>query len=154
MADFIRREDAEGQRRFEELLANRFPAISAQINEVERRLLHLEMGVSRGPPAHNTNQVFHGRKLHRGGRLDVEPAAPLVSVQIAEVVNGEQRPEKLYSGTIVVEVGRGRIRIEGSVDAETLRIILERPSAKGEDRRCSTTSAGQPNSGSKKASRR
>ena len=45
MADFIHREDAEGQQRFEELLTNRFPAISAQIGEVERGLLHLEMGV-------------------------------------------------------------------------------------------------------------
>jgi hypothetical protein len=43
MADFIHREDAEGQRRFEELLASRFPLIFAQIIEAYRGLLHLEM---------------------------------------------------------------------------------------------------------------
>jgi hypothetical protein len=43
MTDFVLRDGAEGQRRFEELLANRFPEISGQISEVERGLLHLEM---------------------------------------------------------------------------------------------------------------
>ena len=74
----------------------------------------------------NANQVFHWRKLYREGRLDVAPAAQLVPVRIAEVVSGEQPPAKLYAGVIVVEVGRARIRIEGSVDAENLRLVLER----------------------------
>lgn len=44
MGDFIHRDaDQEGRRRFEELLARRFPRISAQIDEIERGLLHLEM---------------------------------------------------------------------------------------------------------------
>jgi hypothetical protein len=71
--------------------------------------------------------VFHWRKLYREGRLDVEPAAAqLVPVRIAEVVSGEQQPAKLYAGVIVVELGKARIRIEGSVDADNLRLILER----------------------------
>lgn len=75
----------------------------------------------------NANQVFHWRKLYREGRLDVEPAsAQLVPVRIAEVVSGEQPPAKLYAGVIVVELGRARLRIEGSVDADNLRLILER----------------------------
>ena len=75
----------------------------------------------------NANQVFHWRKLYREGRLDVEPAtAPLLPVRVAEVVNSEPPPAKLYAGVIVVEVGRARIRIEGSVDSENLRLILER----------------------------
>jgi transposase len=75
----------------------------------------------------NANQVFHWRKLYREGRLDVEPAAAqLVPVRIAEVVSGEQQPAKLYAGVIVVELGKARIRIEGSVDADNLRLILER----------------------------
>lgn len=75
----------------------------------------------------NANQVFHWRKLYREGRLDVGPAGQqLVPVRITEVVSDEQPPVKLFAGTIVVEVGRARIRIEGSVDAENLRLVLER----------------------------
>ena len=75
----------------------------------------------------NANQVFQWRKLHREGRLEDEPATPqLVPVRIAEVVSGDQQAAKFYAGVIVVEVGRARIRIEGSVDTENLRLILER----------------------------
>jgi transposase len=74
----------------------------------------------------NANQVFYWRKLYREGRLDVAPRAQLVPVRITEVVSGEQPPSRLYSGVIVIEVGRARIRIEGSVDAENLRLVLER----------------------------
>jgi len=77
----------------------------------------------------NANQVFYWRKLYREGRLDGVPAAPpLIPVRIAEVVSSEQPLAKLCAGVIVVEVGRARIRIEGSVDAESLRLILERVS--------------------------
>jgi transposase len=75
----------------------------------------------------NANQVFHWRKLYREGRLGVEPApAHLVPVRIAEVMSDERPPAKLCAGVIVVEVGRARIRVEGAVDAEALRLILER----------------------------
>src|SRR5215208_2610715 len=70
----------------------------------------------------NANQVFHWRKLYGEGRLDVEPAATqLVPVRIAEVLSSEHAPAKLRSGVIMVEIGRARIRIEGSVDIENLR---------------------------------
>jgi transposase len=75
----------------------------------------------------NANQVFHWRKLYREGRLDVAPpTAQLLPVQITEVMRSDPTRAKLYSGVIVVEVGRARIRIEGSVDAENLRLVLER----------------------------
>jgi len=75
----------------------------------------------------NANQVFHWRKLYREGRLDVEPESPqLLPVRVAEVVSSEPVPAKLYAGVMVVEIGRARIRIEGSVDAENLRLVLER----------------------------
>jgi transposase len=75
----------------------------------------------------NANQVFQWRKLYREGRLDVTPAASqLVPVRIAEVVSDERPPAKVCAGMIVVEVGRARIRIEGSVDADALRLVLER----------------------------
>jgi hypothetical protein len=55
-------------------------------------------------------------------------AAPahLVPVRIAEVMSDERPSAKLCAGVIVVEVGRARIRVEGAVDAEALRLILER----------------------------
>jgi transposase len=75
----------------------------------------------------NANQVFHWRKLYREGKLDVKAAAvQLVPVRVAEVVSSEPVPAKLYGGVMVVEVGRARIRIEGAVDAENLRLVLER----------------------------
>jgi transposase len=76
----------------------------------------------------NANQVFYWRKLYREGRLGVEPAAAqLVPVRISEVVSEDhQAPTKFYGGVIVVEVGRARIRIEGAVDTDSLRLILER----------------------------
>ena len=75
----------------------------------------------------NANQVFQWRKPYREGRLDVGPTAlQMVPVRVAEVVNAEQLPAKLYAGAIVVELGRARIRIEGSVDVESLRLVLDR----------------------------
>ena len=75
----------------------------------------------------NANQVFHWRKLYREGRLEVaSPAAQLVPVRITEVVSDDRPSAKLCAGVIVVEVGRARIRVEGAVDAEALRLILER----------------------------
>ena len=75
----------------------------------------------------NANQVFYWRKLYREGRLELEPAAAqLVPVRISEVMSGEQAPTKFYAGVIVVELGRARIRIEGTVDADSLGLILER----------------------------
>jgi transposase len=75
----------------------------------------------------NANQVFHWRKLYREGRLELEPAAAqLVPVRISELVSGEQAPAKFYAGVIVVELGRARIRVEGAVDVDSLRLILER----------------------------
>ena len=75
----------------------------------------------------NANQVFQWRKLYREGRLDVAPtAAQLVPVRIAEVMSAEPVPAKLHAGVIMVEIGRVRIRVEGSVDPENLRLVLER----------------------------
>ena len=75
----------------------------------------------------NANQVFQWRKLYREGRLELGPTATqLVPVRISEVVSGEQVPTKFYAGVIVVEIGRARIRVEGAVDTDSLRLILER----------------------------
>ena len=76
----------------------------------------------------NANQVFHWRKLYREGRLeakDVRAAATeLMPVRIIEGC-GEARPARQYSGAIQIELGRARLRVEGSIDPDTLRTILE-----------------------------
>ena len=73
----------------------------------------------------NANQVFHWRKLYREGRLDAKPrATQLVPVRITEV-NREDRPAPLCLGAIQIELTRARVRIEGAVDADTLRTVLE-----------------------------
>ena len=110
------------------------PAKRRHRSKAERRLIaeeSLEPGVSVAVLARshgvNANQVFHWRKLLREGRLDVKSASSvqLIPVRIAEMV-GDDRSARSYSGAIHVEIGRVRVRVEGSVDPESLRIILER----------------------------
>jgi transposase len=80
----------------------------------------------------NANQLFNWRKLYHAGRLNDEvQATELLPVQIS----GASRPEyprlgrptiaPVFSGSLHIEVGRARIRVEGSVDPENLRIVLE-----------------------------
>lgn len=77
----------------------------------------------------NANQVFTWRKLYREGLLDAKASpAQLVPVRITEVVTREtdmSRSERSYSGTVHLEVGRARVRVEGSADPDCLRLILE-----------------------------
>jgi len=71
----------------------------------------------------NANQVFHWRKLYREGLLDLAPSTPqLLPVRVSE----DRPPVRLCAGVIVLEVGRARLRVEGTVDAEALRLVLER----------------------------
>ena len=62
------------------------------------------------------NQVFHWRKLYREGRLGVAPPE-LVPVRIQE----SSHPP----GSVVLECRRARIHLQGAVDHESLRIVLE-----------------------------
>ena len=74
----------------------------------------------------NANQVFHWRKLLREGRLDVKPTpAQFLPVRIAEVIEDKSVPAQQKAGIIHIELGRVRVRVEGSVDPATLRTILE-----------------------------
>jgi transposase len=91
---------------------------------VERRSIveeSLKPGVSVATIAQShgvrANQVFHWRKLYREGRLGVTPVAELLPVRI-------QEPEHA-SGSIVIESRKARIHVQGAVDHESLRIILE-----------------------------
>ena len=80
----------------------------------------------------NANQVFNWRKLYHAGRLNEKvPATELLPVRIAERSRSEYPTPALHaiahaaSGAIHIEVGRARIRVEGSADSENLRVILE-----------------------------
>jgi transposase len=74
----------------------------------------------------NANQVFHWRKLFREGRLDMRPPlAQLMPVRITEVIEDKPGPIHQQTGVVQIELGRVRVRIEGSVDPATLRTILE-----------------------------
>ena len=74
----------------------------------------------------NANQVFLWRRLLRDGMLEAEPApAQLVPVRIAELPLEADRFVRPHSGTIHIELGRARVRLEGSVDPGSLRLILE-----------------------------
>jgi transposase len=80
----------------------------------------------------NANQVFNWRKLYLAGRLNEKaPATELLPVRISENVRpeyvGGERPiiAPVVSGAIHIELGRTRIRVEGSVDPGNLRMVLE-----------------------------
>jgi transposase len=74
----------------------------------------------------NANQVFHWRKLLREGRLEERPSsAQLIPVKIADIAEEQIRPARCYNGSIKIELGRNRVRIEGSADPDNLRVILE-----------------------------
>lgn len=74
----------------------------------------------------NANQVFHWRKLLREGRLDeAPPSTELVPVRLADEAGEQVRAARCYGGTIQIELRRARVRIEGSADPESLRLILE-----------------------------
>ena len=80
----------------------------------------------------NANQVFNWRRLYQTGRLDEKPSVTqLLPVRISNDSWGESPTVKersvagAASGAIHIELGRVRIRVEGSVDPKTLRLILE-----------------------------
>src|SRR6202046_5675330 len=80
----------------------------------------------------NANQVFNWRKLYQAGRLDEKPSVTqLRPDRISNDSWGESPTVKersvagAASGAIHIELGRVRILVEGSVDPESLRLILE-----------------------------
>jgi transposase len=90
--------------------------------------------VARVARAHgvNANQVFGWRRLYQGGRLGAPPPAKLLPVTIAEppaaavpALAPPPEPASLQPGTIHLQIPRGRLRIEGAVDPEALRVILQ-----------------------------
>jgi transposase len=87
--------------------------------------------VARVARAHgvNANQVFGWRRLYRQGLLKpVNGAVPgLLAVRVAEPATQPSVTEthRTPSGTMQIELPKGRLRLTGSVDPEALRIVLE-----------------------------
>lgn len=97
--------------------------------------------VARVARAHgvNANQVFSWRRLYQrgrlGGTLQAVQSAELLPVSIAETPAEAPPPPSvaaparltasLTAGAIQLQLARGRLRIEGSVDVEALRLVLQ-----------------------------
>ena len=69
----------------------------------------------------NANQVFCWRKLYREGQLG-DAASAMLPVTIEPEAAVDRANSE--SGSILIESGRLRVRIEGRPDAETLRVVL------------------------------
>jgi transposase len=105
-------------------------------SKAERRRIveeTLEPGasVARVARAHeiNANQVFKWRKLYREGRLEVESRTnALLPVRITGTVKGQRRRSPsavIGAGTIDIDLGHARVRIEGTADPVCVRAALE-----------------------------
>jgi transposase len=108
--------------------------------EEKRRIVEeaLQPGasVARVARAHglNANQLFGWRRLYQQGRLEPQigepPALLAVRVSSATVTEAERSTvgstRRAPSGVIHVEVPKGQLRIAGRVDAEALRVVLEK----------------------------
>ena len=79
----------------------------------------------------NANLVFNWRRLYRAGRLEAESAPhSLLPVKITGAV--ERPPQvsknavrKSGPGTIDIDLGHARVRIEGAADPACVRATLE-----------------------------
>ncbi len=100
--------------------------------QIVEETLVVGASVARVARAHgvNANQVFGWRRLYEAGRLGkpvVNPAR-LLPVNVAEqpeaVLPPENEAERPAGGTIHLEMRKARVRIEGKVDPELLRLVL------------------------------
>ena len=92
--------------------------------------------VARVARAHgvNANQVFAWRRLYRQGLLETANGKTgLLAVRVVETPAAKEATQpksessqRTPSGMIQVELPKGHLRIAGRVDAEALRVVLEK----------------------------
>jgi transposase len=90
--------------------------------------------VARVARAHgvNANQVFGWRQLYRQGRLEPKECdtPSLLPVRVTDttvaVRSARAATRRTPSGVIHLELPKGQLRIAGHVDAEVLRVVLEK----------------------------
>jgi transposase len=109
----------------------------AERRQIVEETLKAGASVSAVARAHdiNSNQVFFWRRQYSEGWFDEskDKATALVPVKISpatrKAVTTTRRELQLaartISGTIDIDLGHARVRIEGSVDPECLRVALE-----------------------------
>ena len=77
----------------------------------------------------NPNVLFLWRRQHREGRLTAQEASPMrllpVTVIDAPVRSRSDAGEPASPGSLHIELPKGRIWIEGRIDAASLRTLLE-----------------------------
>jgi len=79
----------------------------------------------------NSNQLFHWRKQYREGYFNGVLTPALVAVRVSEssskVIATARRGAKsaASSGTIEIEIGAARVRIEGAADPACVRATIE-----------------------------
>ena len=80
----------------------------------------------------NANQVFAWRRLYRQGLLEDKSGerARLLPVRVVErtreAATRGTRTQRTPGGLIHLEFAKGQLRIVGRVDAEALRVVLEK----------------------------
>jgi transposase len=108
--------------------------------EEKRRIVEeaLQPGasVARVARAHgvNANQLFGWRRLYQQGRLErkAKETPSLLPVRVIGAAEMEAErstgtpTRRTPSGMIHIEVPKGQLRIAGRVDAEALRVVLEK----------------------------
>jgi transposase len=109
----------------------------AERRQIVEETLKPGASVSRVARAHdvNANQVFHWRRQYREGWFDEDrpKATALVPVKLTRA---EERPviaqrrrshagESTPTGSIEIDLGYARVRIEGTADPECVRAALE-----------------------------
>src|SRR5207245_9958720 len=104
--------------------------------EEKRRIVEetLESGASVARVARrhavNANQVFYWRKKYREGRLGKGRSSNLLPVAVSEIPSNKSGQVRCVSsrcslGAMEIKLPKGQLRITGSVEAESLRMVLE-----------------------------
>src|SRR2546421_602192 len=102
--------------------------------EEKRRIVEetLESGASVARVARrhavNANQVFYWRKKYREGRLGKGRSSNLLPVAVSDIPWSKQvrcASSRSPLGAMEIKLPKGQLRITGSVEAESLRIVLE-----------------------------
>ena len=77
----------------------------------------------------NPNVLFLWRRQHREGRLTAQDASPMrllpVTVMDAAERSQSEAEEPASPGSLHIELPKGRIWIEGRIDAASLQTVLE-----------------------------
>ena len=109
----------------------------AERRQIVEETLRPGASVSQVARAHdvNTNQVFHWRRQYRAGWFDdvAKKTTALIPVKLVRSAGAaiELKARKVKSkaanagGTIDIDLGHARVRIEGSADPDCIRATLE-----------------------------